>query len=253
MDVSVGALHWSISSIYSRKTPSIGAAAAERRSCASERMFAHPFCRSQGVDGRVAVRAAAWTQASFGTIMGTTIRPPPAAWREDGDRRMAIDSYKWLPPSLKGYFQNMQVEKPAAIPWTPLTKPLRDARVALVTTAGINVRGVEPTFDYEREQREPNWGDPTFRRIPRDVRQDQIQTGHLHINNEDIGRDFNVAIPISRMLDLEAAGAIGSLASTNYSFMGYQPDTTEWSERYAPEAARSMKDEGVDAVVLTPV
>jgi len=166
---------------------------------------------------------------------------------------MAVDSYKWLPPSLKVYFQNMQVEKAESIPWTPLAKPLSRARFALVTTAGINVRGAEPAFDYEREQREPNWGDPTFRRIPRDVRQEQIQTGHLHINNEDIGRDCNVAIPISRMLELEAAGVIGSLAATNYSFMGYQPDTTEWSERYAPEAARLMKEEGVDAVVLTPV
>lgn len=166
---------------------------------------------------------------------------------------MAVDSYKWLPPSLKVYFSNMQVEKPASTPWTPLAKPLSETRVALVTTAGINVRGVEPPFDYHREQREPNWGDPTFRRIPRDVRQEQIQTGHLHINNQDIERDFNVAIPISRMIELEAAGVIGSLAPTNYSFMGYQPDTTEWTERYAPEAVRLMKEEGVDAVVLTPV
>ncbi len=166
---------------------------------------------------------------------------------------MAVDSYKWLPPSLKVYFQNMQVETPASIPWTPLAKPLSEARIALVTTAGINVRGVEPPFDYEREQREPNWGDPSFRRIPRDVRQEQIQTGHLHINNQDIDRDLNVAIPISRMIELEAAGVIGSLAPTCYSFMGYQPDTSEWTARYAPEAARSMKAEGVDAVVLTPV
>ncbi len=166
---------------------------------------------------------------------------------------MTVDSYKWLPPSLKVYFSNMQVERPASVPWTPMTKPLAEARIALVTTAGINVRGVEPPFDYEREQHEPNWGDPSFRRIPRDVRQEQIQTGHLHINNQDIDRDFNVAIPISRMLELEAAGVIGSLAATNYSFMGYQPDTSEWTSKYAPEAAGLMKAEGVDAVVLTPV
>jgi len=61
---------------------------------------------------------------------------------------MAVDSYKWLPPSLKVYFSNMQVEKPTSIPWTPLPKPLPDARVALVTTGGINVRGVDPPFDY---------------------------------------------------------------------------------------------------------
>ena len=166
---------------------------------------------------------------------------------------MNIDSYKWLPPSLKAYFANMVVETPSSTPWTPLAKPLSVSRIALVTTAGINVRGIEPPFDYEREQREPNWGDPSFRRLPRDLRQGQVQTGHLHINNEDIDRDFNVAIPITRMVELEAAGVIGEAARTNYSFMGYQPDTREWVSTYGPQAAGLMKAEGVDAVVLTPV
>jgi len=166
---------------------------------------------------------------------------------------MTVDSYKWLPPSLKGFFANMQIETPAEIPWAPLAKPLSEARIALVTTAGINVRGIEPPFDYEREQTNPGWGDPTYRVLPRDLRQEQVQSGHLHINNDDIDADFNVAFPISRMLELEAAGVIGSLAPTNYSFMGYQPDTTEWRERYAPEVAQRMKDERVDGVLLTPV
>ena len=80
-----------------------------------------------------------------------------------------------------------------------------------------------------------------------------MQTGHLHINNEDLDRDVNIALPVHRMLELEAAGEIGALAQTNYSFMGYQPDTTEWRENYAPEVARRMKAEQVDAVLLTPV
>ena len=166
---------------------------------------------------------------------------------------MTVDSFKWLPPSLKTYFENMRIEPPAAIPWVPLAKPLSEARIALVTTAGINVRGVEPPFDYEREQEHPGWGDPTYRVLPRHLRQEQVQSGHLHINNEDIDADFNVVLPLSRMLELEAEGVIGSLAQTNYSFMGYQPDTTEWRERYAPEVARRMKDERVDGVLLTPV
>ena len=164
-----------------------------------------------------------------------------------------IDSYKWLPPSMKGYFANLQVPAPETLPWTPFGKPLREARIALVTTAGVNVRGVDPPFDYAREQVHPDWGDPTYRVIPHDVRQVDIETGHLHINNEDLDRDINVALPITRMLELEAAGEIGSLAQRNYSFMGYQPDTTEWREKYAPEVAALMKSDAVDGVILTPV
>ncbi|HEY8173336.1 MAG TPA: glycine/sarcosine/betaine reductase selenoprotein B family protein [Dehalococcoidia bacterium] len=166
---------------------------------------------------------------------------------------MPVDSYKWLPPSLKVYTANMQVPPYDGVPWTPLAKPLRDARIALVTTAGINMRGIEPPFDYAAEQERPNWGDPTFRTLPRDLKQKQVQTGHLHINNADLEQDVNIALPVHRMLELEAAGEIGALADNHHSFMGYQPDTTEWRERYAPEAARRMKQESVDAVLLTPV
>src|SRR5581483_716267 len=162
---------------------------------------------------------------------------------------MAVDSYKWLPPSLEVHFANMQVPVPESLPWAPFTKPLSEAKIALVTTAGINVRGVDPLFDYEREQREPMWGDPTYRVIPRDVRQEQIQTGHLHINNDDIDLDFNVAIPLQRMLELERDGVIGALAQSNYSFMGYQPDTTEWQQRYGPEVAQKLNEDRVDGVI----
>jgi hypothetical protein len=89
--------------------------------------------------------------------------------------------------------------------------------------------------------------------LPRTLRQEDVQTGHLHINNDDLDCDVNIALPVHRMLELEAAGVIGRLAGHNYSFMGYQPDTTEWRERYAPEVAARMKDDRVDGVILTPV
>jgi D-proline reductase (dithiol) PrdB len=166
---------------------------------------------------------------------------------------MIVDSYKWLPPSLKTYFANMQVPPYDGVPWTPLRNPLAQARIACVTTAGINLRGVEPPFDYDREWDHPMWGDPTYRTFPRDVFQEQVQTGHLHINNDDLDRDFNIALPLHRMLELERKGIVGSLAPRNFSFMGYQPDTTEWRERYGPEVAQLLRDDAVDGVLLTPV
>ena len=75
---------------------------------------------------------------------------------------------------------------------------------------------------------------------------------HLHINAADLLADVNIVLPVQRFLELEAAGKIGSLAPSHYSFMGYQPDNSEWEKRYAPEVAARMKDEGVDAAFLTP-
>lgn len=165
---------------------------------------------------------------------------------------MPVDSFKFLPGSIAAYYRNLAATKADPIPWTPLTKPLSETRFALVTTAGIYVDGAEPGFDQEGERRNPMWGDPTFRRIPRDVRPERIGASHLHLNNRDLQADLNVQLPVHRFAELEAEGTIGSLAPTSYSFMGYQPDTREWRERYGPEVAGLLKDEAVDAVLLTP-
>lgn len=165
---------------------------------------------------------------------------------------MPVDSFKYLPGSIAAYYRNLAVAKTEPIPWTPLKKSLTETRFALVTTAGIYVEGAEAGFDQEGERRNPMWGDPTFRRIPRNVRPEQIGASHLHLNNRDLQADLNIVLPVHRFAELEAEGAIGSLAPTAYSFMGYQMDSREWREKYAPEVAGLMKDEAVDAVLLTP-
>ena len=165
---------------------------------------------------------------------------------------MPVDSFKFLPRSIAAYYQTLVVQKADPIPWTPLARRVKEARFSLVTTAGIYVKDVEQPFDAEREKREPMWGDPTYRRIPRDARQDQIGASHLHINHRDLLEDVNTVLPVNRLAELEAEGVIGSLAPTSYSFMGFQPNTTEWRERYGIEVAGLLKDEAVDAVLLAP-
>ena len=169
-------------------------------------------------------------------------------------RAMPVDSFKFLPGSIAAYYRGMAVQRHEPIPWTPLSKPLSKARFSLVTTAGLYVEGAEPPFDAEREKREPMWGDPSFRRIPRDVRQAEVRCSHLHINPRDVLQDLNIVLPVQRFLELEADGTIASLAPTSYSFMGYQtdPGLREWRERYIPEVAGLMKDEAVDCALVTP-
>ncbi len=164
---------------------------------------------------------------------------------------MSVDSFKFLPGSIAAYYRGMSVQREEPIPFRPLAKPLSECRLALVTTAGIYDKGKEPPFDAEREKREPMWGDPTFRRFSREVKQEEVGASHLHTNNRDVLLDMNIALPVQRFLELESEGVIGSLAPTSYSFMGYQPNTTEWRERYGPEAA-AMQGEEVDGVLLTP-
>jgi D-proline reductase (dithiol) PrdB len=165
---------------------------------------------------------------------------------------MPVDSFKYLPRSIAAYYQTLVVQKADPIPWTPLAKPLSECRIAAITTAGIYNKDTDSPFDAEREKREPMWGDPTYRRISRDIRHDQIGGSHLHLNLRDMLADFNTVLPLHRLAELETEGLIGSLAGTNYSFMGYQPNTTEWRERYGPEVAALLKDDAVDAALIAP-
>jgi D-proline reductase (dithiol) PrdB len=158
-----------------------------------------------------------------------------AAWIQD----------KWTVP-----------DETSTTPFTPLARPLQEARVALLTTGGLYLKGKQPPFDMEREWREPEWGDPTYRVIPRDTQREEIGVAHLHYNPEDAERDLNIMLPINRLLEMEAAGEIGSLAPSSYSVMGYQghpeSDWGAWRERYGPEMLARMRSEDVDAVLLTP-
>ncbi len=165
---------------------------------------------------------------------------------------MAVDSFKWLPRSIAGYYQAMQMPDLGEIPWTPLEKPINQARFALVTSAGVYLKGKQEPFDLAGERKNPLWGDPTYRAIPSDVQQDQIGVAHLHINSEDIEQDINIVLPVQRFQELATASEIGSLASQHYSFMGYQANDDEWRERYGPEVAQRMIEEEVDAALITP-
>jgi len=166
---------------------------------------------------------------------------------------MPVDSYKWLPRSLATFYKQMDVTREEPVPWTPLRKPLSACRVALVTTAGLYAKHLEPPFDVERERRDPFWGDPTFRTILAEIRQAEIGVSHLHIDTTDILTDVNVCFPIDRLREAAAAGRVGSVAPRHYSFMGYQMDQSVWRRETGPAVARALREDGVDCVLLTPV
>jgi len=168
---------------------------------------------------------------------------------------MTVDSFKFLPRLIAMFYRMTRREPQTPIPWTPLGRSLSESTFGLVTSAGLYVRESDRSFDVERERKEPTWGDPSFRVIPRDIESTAVGVSHLHFNTTDVEADFNILLPIHRFLTLVEEGRIGGLAASNYSFMGYQgfpPDTTDWEKRYGPEVAGAFLNEGVNCVLLTP-
>ena len=74
-----------------------------------------------------------------------------------------------------------------------------------------------------------------------------MDVAHLHYDLSGPREDRNCVFPIDRAAELHAEGHIGSLADTYYSFMGFimRPDLL--ASETAPEAARLLKADGVDA------
>ena len=125
-----------------------------------------------------------------------------------------------------------------------LSKPISDLRIALITTAGLHFRD-DPAFEFS---------DATFRPISGDEDANNLIMSHSSVNFDKSGfaEDVNLVFPIDRFRELQAAGEIGTLADTHYSFMGagLQPDFYEAS---AVQVAGMLKKDQVDAVFLTPV
>ena len=141
----------------------------------------------------------------------------------------------------------------APIPWAEVRKPLAESKLALLSTAGLSMRGDAP-FDMEMERQKPTQGDSSWRRLRSDATSATVEANHLHIETGYIERDLNVALPLDRVRELAAEGVIGSVADSHYSIMGYQGnDTSTLENQSAPEIAATMQSEEVDLALLAPV
>lgn len=125
--------------------------------------------------------------------------------------------------------------------WTPVTKELKDMRIALASAAGIHLK-TDKRFNLA--------GDTSFREIPGDTKPEEMMVSHGGYDNGDVNKDINCMFPLSRLQELAEAGFIKEVAPIHYGFMG-GGDQDKFKNETSPEIARQLKEEGVDAVLLT--
>ena len=147
-----------------------------------------------------------------------------------------------VPQPQRGFLLKMPLPEiddvpPAAGP------PLRERRVAIVTTAGLTTR----------EDSRFAMGSSDYRVIPADADAGSLIMSHASINYDRSGfqQDINVIFPIHRLKELANDGVIGSVADFHYSFMG-AIDAMSLVPA-AAQLAGHLKNDSVDAVLLTPV
>ena len=128
-------------------------------------------------------------------------------------------------------------------PWVT-GPPLRERRIALVTSAGLHRVG----------DRAFSTVDLSYRVIPGNLSADDLTMTHssVHFDRTGFREDVNVVFPIDRLRELENESVIGSVADYHYSLMGagWPPAAIEPTIR---ELAGLLRKDGVDAVCLVPV
>lgn len=134
------------------------------------------------------------------------------------------------------------------VPWVEFEKPLKDCKVAIVTTAGIHHRN-QPSFDMEDKN-----GDPSFRILDAETIEGDYTITHDYYDHKDAEEDLNVVFPLARLKEMGAAGCVGAVAQRHISFMGHidGPHVQTLIHETAPQAAKLLKKEKVDGVLLTP-
>ncbi len=136
--------------------------------------------------------------------------------------------------------------------WRPgarLAKPLRESKLALVTTAGLHLSS-QPPFDVS-----VRGGDFTFREIPCDIDVGELKIAHRSAAFELTGarRDRNLVFPLDPCREMVERGELGALNHRHFSFMGSISAPGRLVGKTAPQVAQKLHEDGVDAAFLIPV
>lgn len=134
------------------------------------------------------------------------------------------------------------------LPWQGTGPPLEEARVAVVTTAGLHLPEEEP---FQRIK----GGDFSYRLIPSDTPLSTLVCTHPSGSWDRTGveNDRNVALPLDRLREMSRAGEIRAPSPRHVSFQGSITAPLRLVRQAAPEVAQILADDGVNVTLLTPV
>lgn len=167
---------------------------------------------------------------------------------------MIVDSFRFLPRSFRPLYEARGPFAGEEAPvWAPFRKRLAGSRIALLTSAGLYLESSQRPFDSRREQDNPEWGDPSWRSIPAGADPADIAVAHLHINDEDIRTDPEIALPARLLEQLVSERVVGSATPEHISVMGYQDRSLDgWRRQTLPELVAVLRDRQADGLILAP-
>jgi D-proline reductase (dithiol) PrdB len=107
------------------------------------------------------------------------------------------------------------------VPLPQLGKPLAEARLTLISSCGVHARSDRPLDVCHL------FGVFRFRRVPSQLRHEDLIIHQLKYPHADADVDINVIFPIERLQELAAEGVLGCLTDNFFSLIGYSMDPGE--------------------------
>jgi len=149
--------------------------------------------------------------------------------------------------AAEGYEKPYEWAHFAEVPFTPLAKPLADCRIALVSTSDVQFK------DDAAAQSDFNAFTGNVYSFPSQTpaaalfsRQEHFDRHATHID------DVDSYFPLTRLRELAAAGHITDLTLRVHGvFTSYSRRKT--LETDGPEVLKRCREDGADAVLLTPI
>ena len=145
-------------------------------------------------------------------------------------------------------------------PFARLGRPLKEARLGLITSTGHFVDGDDPrpfgVASMTQEEATRRILDflraaPQLSMIPTNTPSEKLRVRHGGYDVRGAEKDPNVNFPLDRLRELKAEGRFGSLAEHAYSFVGATSHTRLLHET-GPKWVERFKQDKLDAVLLVP-
>lgn len=132
---------------------------------------------------------------------------------------------------------------PSRPAWCAVTKPVRQARVALLTSGALRLKEQHPFTPKE---------DLSCRLIPSDPAWGEIVIDHHSRIGAVPRQDPEIIFPRSALAALAEKKVVGSLSPVHASFLGGMRCHQEIESELAPVIARELHQAGVDLALLVP-
>ncbi len=132
---------------------------------------------------------------------------------------------------------------PSKHAWCPAHKPLKNSRVALLTSAALRLAHQEPFIPRE---------DLSYRLVPSDPQAGKIIIDHHSGIGTVPKQDPEIVFPRTALAELAKKGIVGELAPFHVSVMGGVRRQKEIETELAPAIAQLLKRAQVDLALLVP-